>query len=73
MKYYIKTDFDNHPLALFSFDTNPATFSQQVWLPAEKQWAESQTLAKYLLDGEALLSEVDEATAKKYFAEAFAE
>lgn len=72
MKYYVKTDFDKKPLALFRFENSAEAFAQDVWLAKEKQWAESVTLPKMLLDGEVSLYDISLENAEKVFPEAFA-
>jgi hypothetical protein len=71
MRYYVKTDFDRNPLALFRFEMAPGAFAQEVWLPKPKQWAESKTLPKMLFDGEVSLYDISLENAKKVFPEAF--
>jgi hypothetical protein len=71
MQYYIKTDFDNKPVALFRFENTPEDFAQQVWLQVEKEWADSESLAEYLLNGEVFLFTATPEQSKVAFPEAF--
>lgn len=72
MQYYIKTDFDNNPVALFRFENSKDAFAQQVWLQQDKQWADTDSLAEYLLNGEMFLFTATPEQSKQAFPEAFA-
>jgi hypothetical protein len=72
MKYYIKTDFDENPVALFRFENTPEKFAQEVWLPQDKKWIPSETLPDMLINGEVFLFDTTPETAQKLYPAAFA-
>jgi hypothetical protein len=73
MKYYVKTDFDKKPVALFRFENSPTEFFQEVWIPSKKSWVASETLGEMLIGGEVFLFDIDEDVAQKVFPAAFAD
>lgn len=73
MQYYIRTDSSNNPVALYRFENSPEAFSQQAWLPLQKQWADNESLGEFLLNGEVFLFTATPEQAKKSFPEAFAQ
>jgi hypothetical protein len=73
MQYYVKTDFDQKPVALFRFENSPQEFFQEVWLPKEKSWVASETLGEMLVYGEVLLFTISPENAQKVFPDAFQE
>lgn len=71
MRYYILSNNESKPIAVYRFNNTPEAFAQQIWLAISKKWADTDELGKYLIDGEVFLDAVSEEEAQKKFPDAF--
>jgi hypothetical protein len=69
IRYFVSTNSENRPLALYRFDV--AIHDERCWNGSE--WVYTEKPTRFLILGEGWLEEVEEQTAKKSFPQAFKE
>jgi len=74
MRYFVKTDIDFKPVALYRLNLDVAdSISEDIWQPIAKEWKPSERIVEVLTQGSADYDEVNEELARKTFPDAFIE